>query len=202
MKNLLLFLGVFVIAACTSVAKKMYSVKNPKFESHQSQLKFLKENSVEYTKTFHYKNFQSYIEASQKIKIGIPDAFFFNNKGEFVSYKKSPKDCNANVFGFIKDIKNFKNLQSSDSIHLDEIVSLTTIDSSALSKQSEITVILTWAVFAGKVNDEKTFKWIELLKQAQKDNVDLTYYLVNCDLQDSWNLNEKQKNVIAKKLKI
>ena len=93
-------------------------------------------------------------------------------------------------------------MQTSASIHLDEIVSLTTIDSSALSKQSEITVILTWAVFAGKVNDEKTFKWIELLKQAQKDNVDLTYYLVNCDLQDSWNLNEKQKNVIAKKLKI
>ncbi len=151
---------------------------------------------------FHYKDFKSYLQASQNRKIEIPNAYFFNRDGNFVSYKRSSTDCNANVSGFIVDLKNFKKLERSDSFNIQEVFQLSDIDSSETSSLSEINVVLTWAVFAGKVNDEKTFKWIQLLKQAQKEGLSVKYYLLNCDLQDNWNLTDTQKKLIQKKVKL
>ncbi len=188
------------ITGCSTMAKKMYSVKSPNFESYESQKTFLKDRDVD-VQSYYYKDVSAYAQASKNKRIDIPNAYFFNKDGNFVSYKKSSTDCNANVGGFIADIKNFKNLEETDSFNIREVFSLTNIDSSEIATLSEINVVLTWAVFAGKVNDEKTFKWIQLLKQAQNEVVDVKYYLLNCDLQHNWNLSDMQKKLVEKKVK-
>jgi hypothetical protein len=58
-------------------------------------------------------------------------------------------------------------------------------------------VFITWAVFAGKLNDEKAFEWVKLLNDAKKKGINVNYYLLNCDFQKSWNLSKEEKEGIG-----
>ena len=46
---------MFLIAACSTLAKKMYSIKNPKFKTYDIQKSVLKNKSVD-DQTVHYKD--------------------------------------------------------------------------------------------------------------------------------------------------
>jgi len=141
-----------------------------------------------------FKDFNAYaITAKNGLK--IPEAMFFNTKGNFVNYQKTPQDCNAKVWDFIADIKNIGNLPEDKEVNIFEKSGLfTTPDGIAIKVEQgyDAYVLINWAVYAGKLNDEKVFEWIGLINEANKE-FKVKYYLLNCDFQESWNLTEKQK---------
>ena len=55
-------------------------------------------------------------------------------------------------------------------------------------QNADITVLITWTVYAGKLNKSKAFEWTHLLKTAQTKGINVQYYLLNCDMQKDWNL--------------
>ena len=67
---------------------------------------------------------------------------------------------------------------------------------------NEITVLITWATYLGKVNKQKAFEWIKLLEQAKDQGIKINYYLINYDLQESWNLNSNEKKEILNTFKM
>ena len=66
-------------------------------------------------------------------------------------------------------------------------------------KPTDITVFITWAKYVGSLNKEKAFDWVKLVNQANQKGLNVKYYLLNCDFQKNWNLNEKQKSDLGLK---
>ncbi len=198
MKKITFLAMIILMVSCNPVAKMVLQVKKPNFETTDSQEIFLKKNKVVVADFFYFRDFNSFVLASKNKYLSIPDAFFFNKEGNLVRYKKSSSDCNAKVDDFINDLNEFSKAPSDSSINVTKLLALFESNNKIEYKKSEITVFLTWAVFAGKVNKDKTFEWIKLIAEAQKQGVKISYYLVNCDLQDSWGLTVEQKNNIVK----
>lgn len=201
MKKIALLLVVLSVMSCKPLAKMVFHVKDPAFETLETQKHFLQKNDVSVSDFFYLKDFNSYAAASKNKYLSIPDAFFFNNEGNLVRYKKSSSDCNAKVDSFITDLREFSNAPSDSLINVNKLLPLFKSESKIDIKKTDITVFLTWAVFAGDVNKDKTFEWIKLLEKAKEQGISVSFYLVNCDLQDSWNLTEDQKTKIMSLLK-
>ena len=202
MKKITILITVLLMVSCKPLAKIIFHVKSPDFETIDKQRKFLKKNKVFVSDFFYFKDFNSFTSASKNRYLSIPDAFFFNKEGNLVRYKKSSSDCNAKVGDFINDLKEFSNAPSDSSININKLLPLFESESKIEIKKTDVTVFLTWAVFAGKVNKNKTFEWIKLLEKAKSNGINISFYLINCDLQDSWNLTNEQKNKIIKLIKI
>ena len=177
-----ILLLVFSLTSCTFLIKKMYRVKKPKLENVESLSKYLNKNKFDTTKLILLKDivaFKQYL----KINSDVPNAMFFNNMGEFVDYRKSPEDCNGKVSEFISSIEEINKVRNEKSLKLNEINQLL---SKSIAEQGEITIIITWVVYIGKLNKKKSFEWIKLIKEAQQKGVKINYYLLNCDILESW----------------
>ncbi len=201
MKKITLVFTVLLIVSCKPLAKMVFHVKNPDFETLETQRRFLQNNDVPVSEFFYLKDFNSFASASKNKYLSIPDAFFFNKEGNLVRYKKSSSDCNAKVDDFITDLKEFSNAPSDSLINVNKLLPLFESEAKIDLKKTDVTVFLTWAVFAGDVNKDKTFEWIKLLKKAQEQGISVSYYLVNCDFQDSWGLTQEQRKKITQLLK-
>jgi hypothetical protein len=172
----------FSLTSCTFLIKKMYRVKKPKLENVESLSNYLNKNKFDTTKLILLKDivaFKQYL----KINSDVPNAMFFNNMGEFVDYRKSPEDCNGKVSEFISSIEEINKVRNEKSLKLNEINQLL---SKSIAEQGEITIIITWVVYIGKLNKKKSFEWIKLIKEAQQKGVKINYYLLNCDILESW----------------
>lgn len=186
---LLLFL---LLTGCQTIAKKSYGIKNPKLENKESVEQFLKKHQIENVPILYFKDLQSFSIASKNGYLKIPDAFFFNKKGEFVTYQKTPTDCNANVDGFINELSEFEKLKSDPSKTIDALLNHLENNEQILTSKPDITIIISFTVYAGKLNKEKAFEWISSIKQAQKKGINVNYYLLNCDFQESWNMTKEE----------
>ena len=201
MKNYDFLIPLLIMISCSPLAKFIFHVKSPNFETRANQQLFLQKNNVHVSDYFYFKDLNSFVLASKKKYLSIPDAFFFNKEGNLVNYKKSSADCNAKVGDFINDLKGFSNASSDNSINVSELLTFFESKSKINIGKSDITVFLTWAVFAGDVNKNKTFEWIKLLEKAQEKGINVSYYLINCDLQDSWQLTKDQRSNMLRVIK-
>lgn len=199
-KTLILICLVAFLASCNSVTKTLYGVKNPKIESIASTQKYLVKKGIDTTNTLVFKDLMSFAIASNTDLLVIPDAMFFNSNGEFVPYKESAESCNADVDSFLSDLKNIDNKETNSSLTISKMSSLlkhTNGKPLEIDKKQEIYVFITWSKYAGRVNKIKAFTWIDLIEKARKEDLKVIYYLVNCDLQESWEMTDEQiKNLI------
>jgi len=168
--------------------KKMYHVKNPKIETVKSLEKFLDKYGYDKFKLILLKDFSSY-RAFLNLKKGVPNAMFFNERGEYVDYRTTPEECNASVGKFFQTIEAINQVNNPDSLSIQDLNHLL---QNEINVKDEITVIMTWAVFAGKVNKDKSLNWITHLKDAQMKGVKINYYLLNCDVLDTWGIDPKE----------
>ncbi|RZJ36006.1 MAG: hypothetical protein EOO51_02920 [Flavobacterium sp.] len=194
MKRTFFILVLFIqfqltVTSCQSAAKLAYGVKAPRLESDASVKQYLRKNKVSVDTVYYFKDILAFAQASKMKLLSFPDALFFNENGQMVSYKKSAEDCNAGVDHFIKDLKNLSNAPEPEAVTLSDLSNL--LLTNLPSNSNRITVVLTFTIYSGRVNDDHAFAWIALLDQAKKNNVAVDYYLLNCDYQKSWNLNQK-----------
>lgn len=183
---------VILFSGCKASLKREYGIKEPKLENKTTINEFLISKKIDNSNIYIFKNLMAYAQASNKKILNIPDAIFFNKYGHFVSYKKTAKDCNAKIDDFLTDLEGFSKLPSDPTQKMDELLTLVTNGMNSNPVKNEITVFITWAVFAGKLNDEKAFNWLKLLEEAKSKGIKVSYYLLNCDIQESWNLSEEE----------
>jgi hypothetical protein len=177
-----IFLFAFALSSCTFLIKKMYRVKKPKLETVESLTKYLSKNKYDASKLILLKDPEAF-KQFLKINNGVPNAMFFNKRGEFVDFRKSPEDCNGKINEFIGSVEEINEASNENTLKLNEINQLL---SNKIIETGEITIVMTWAVYIGKLNKKKSFEWIELIKQAQQKGVKINYYLLNCDILESW----------------
>lgn len=191
-----LVLILLCLSSCNALLKTAYGIKKPKLETLSSIHAFEHEHGLDSTKTITFKDFSSFITASQQGFITIPDAIFFNEEGHFVSYNKTAQDCNANVDSFIKDMDTFDTYPVNETIKLSDFTQLLTPNILNNGSQTGIHVFITWTTYAGKMNDEKGFEWVNLLEEVQSNGANVNYHLLNCDYLESWNIpKEVQKKL-------
>jgi hypothetical protein len=172
--------------SCSTMAKKYYGIKSPRLEDKASVNKFLNSKKIDTTRVLYFRSLRDFAVASQNKYLAIPNAYFFNADGNWVPYMKSAKDCNASVDDFILDLHRFDKEAANEQISLPMMTSLLT--GADKIKSSEITVLMTFTKFAGRLNREKAFEWVRLLEAAKSRGLPVNYYLVNCDYQKSWNI--------------
>lgn len=199
-KSLLLFI-LITFLNCQSIAKLSYGVKDPEFKENKELNQFLQKNKLQATTYFKFKDFDNMLKAFKLKFSSIPDAYFFDKNGNYIPYKNSAEECNAKVDDFIYDLEK-KNYKIDSSKNINQLIDLLTSDKNESIVQNEITVLITWATFMGKVNKEKAFEWVKLLDLAKSKGIKVNYYLVNYDLQKSWNLSKSEEKEVTNSFKI
>lgn len=194
-KIMLIIVSALLFVSCKTVLLKVKGVKDPKLETYASTQKYLLKNNVDTTRLVYFKDLQSFGYASKKKLLSIPDAFFFDKNGNFVDYRKSVTDCNAKIDGFINDLSTFNEAKKDSTKTLKELKRFLASCNNNLvtEKKADINVYITWAKFAGALNREKAFAWVKLLDEAKQKGINVNYYLLNCDYQESWNMTKKEK---------
>lgn len=195
-KVLLLLLFAAFLTGCKPLLLKYYGIKDPKIENKETVYKYLQKKKIDTTDVVIFKDLPSLLKASEAKMLAIPDAMFYNTKGEFVSYKKTAKDCNAKVFDFITDLKTLNDQPADATKGLTNLKPMVSdFNGVALTPKRGYDgyVIITWAIHAGKLNKEKAFEWVKLIKQANNNGANIKYYLLNTDIQERWNLTDKEK---------
>ncbi len=193
-----IYLLVFIISSlllvsCKAYLLKKYNISDPKIESIGSVKKFLTEKEINNVNLLFFKDLESYTSFGEAYSFGYPDAYFFNKQGNMVDYKKSPEECNANIDVFITDLE--LNINNNEVYQVNKQFSIRDFNNYLISSTKEInpikiddtktiTVIISFATFIGKLNDEKAFDWVRLL-----ENKNVNYYLISCDLMDYWGID-------------
>jgi hypothetical protein len=184
---LVLFAICLCLCSCQTVMMKYYGASNPRIENTKTIAHYLEKKELDTSTIYKIKNFKSFVAFSNDVM--IPNGFFYNKNGYYVDYNKTPKNCNANVGGFISDLKNL-NQEEINTKNLKEIIHFITDKNGnpiTFEEGYDVYILITWAKFVGKLNEEKAFEWVDLIKKASFDGLKIKYYLVNTDFQETWN---------------
>ena len=193
-KLILLFAVSATLLGCKFALKTFKGIKNPKIESYASTKKYLFKNGMDTTRVLYFKNLNTFAFASKKKLLQVPNALFFDKSGSFVDYRKNAKDCNAKVGTFIDDLNFFREAKRYSTKTIRDLEKLVqSSNKNQVLEKTDVTVFITWSKYAGSLNREKAFDWVKLLEQAKRRGINVNYYLLNCDLQESWNLTAEQK---------
>lgn len=190
-----IFIAIFfltILTSCKSSLKKKYEIKDPKIETELSIKSFLNSKKIDTSNVYIFKSLMTYSIASQKKLLSVPDAIFYNKEGNFVNYKKSASDCNGKIDSFLSDLKSFSEIESDETNKIDNFIKFLKDGDKIKKNLKEVNVFITWAIFTGKLNEEKAFEWIRLINDAKKQGVSINYFLVNCDFQEVWKLTDEQ----------
>lgn len=184
---LLLLVCVLLLTGCKPVLKTVYGIKNPKPTTKEVAQKFLDKKRIE-GKVLYYKDAKSFSSVLGKIK--IPDAQFFNKKGELVEFRKTASECTNDVTVFLEDLKELEGLPLKEGMDLATLLKFTTdAKGNAVrpNADADMTVVINWATYMGSLN-KTVFEWVEVLQQIEKEhkNINVDYYLLNLDMLESW----------------
>ncbi len=194
-----LFIFLVLLVSCKSTLKTIKGIKDPKIETYSATKKYLYKKDMDTARVVYFKDFNSFALASKKKLLQVPNALFFDKNGNFVDYRKTTSDCNAKVDGFIQDLNSFAHAKKDSTKTITDLKVLLVGSNKNLlmEKKADITVFITWAKFAGALNKEKAFDWVKLLEAAKQKGINVNYYLLNCDFQESWNLTKEQKEALG-----
>ncbi len=190
MRNLLLLVVFILGSSCQAVLKTAYGVRRPTLKQKSDIRAFVHDNGCDSSKLVYFKSFESFTLASKKNLLKFPEAYFFDPEGNFVSYNKTAKECNAGVDLFLHDLRSFDQYAVDTTRTEAEFRDLLRVE---MNDSRGITVYITFATYIGKLNDDRTFEWVRLMEKARRDGVDINYYLVNCDFLKEWNIPEKMQ---------
>lgn len=180
------------LVSCKPIVKTLYGIKKPALETDASIKRYITDHQMDSTKVITFPSLMSFVAASQQKYLSIPDALFFNKDGFLVPYKSSAQACNADVSKFIADLKNFETRPVNSQVRLAMLQGM--LQQKQNEQQAGVTAYITWTKFSGRLNKTKAFEWVKALERARQEGVQVSYYLLNCDFQKSWNLSREQLN--------
>lgn len=191
--KLLILLVSIQLVSCKQYLYNKYNVTNPKIETKENLMDYLKSQGVSTSRVFYFKNLKSMAKFQKELSLTFPDAFFFNKKGNYISYKKTANDCSAKISGFINDLQSISNEEGDTLINIKKIDELLVSNNKEhiTTENNDISVIITFVKYAGNLNKEKAFHWTRLLDSiSTSSNIKIEYFLISGDFMQSWDVKE------------
>ena len=186
MKKLIIILIAFNFFSCMSVKKLISGVKNPKIESKESIINYLKKNKIETKHVAALKDVKEFSEMFQQ-DLSFPNFLIFNKEGKLINPDQKKK-CVSDVNQFMQtlDALNSDVLKRNDSedIKLNFIRSrIVDLDGNNFElEENDFFMVCVWAKFMGKGTTRKVKKYVDAANK--KDN--LSFVLLTFDPQEFW----------------
>ena len=189
MKYILVLLLTFTSLLTNAQKKRDIEFK---IEDEASITQYLDERNIDYSidelaMLSNTKAFNTYAQAGN---LKVPDAYFFNSKGERLVKTAKGTSCGVEIKKLAKIAKS-----KSDSTDLltNFLKNVSVLDSSDFSSgEADVYVVITW----GKVlaeDSETSLSWFTHLKKVADKGIKVKVLLLNIDVQSKWNLSEAQK---------
>lgn len=186
LKNLIIIILIgSLITQCTSIIKVAYGFKKPQIISLTKVNKSIAKYNLNYFE--HYsitgEGFYDYFKRNTSVN----NLMIFNKEGQMISPKKL-SICSGSKIDFIDQFTDTSQTITIDTINISSLLlELRTLLGERFhfdNAGAEYTILLTWATFAGKLNDELTRSWAEKLKA--KNNISLKVMYICIDPRDFW----------------
>jgi hypothetical protein len=187
----LLQIAFFFIIFISCYAQKNISI-NFNIENIESLNKYLIENKVtiEENDLFSIKSFNSFAYLNNDDKLQVPEILFFNSNGFLVKNRFNDNECSQ----VINEIEKIDSLKFNKNITINDWLEHISPLNNDTTENGSIYIIINWAKFVDKFN-EQSFEWYKELKN-QDSNLKVNCILLNLDIQEKWNLTEKQKKAL------
>lgn len=173
---------------CQPIVKAVYGIKNPKITNTTETQKFLSKKQI----TGEDVYFNSATDLSKVTKGGgfsLPDAIFYNKKGQQVNFRTKASECTNDITLFIKNINKIDSLPVKEGIKLNNLLNHISDSKGNVihpSENADAVVFLNWSTYMGRLN-KTVFEWTDILQKTSDGNdVKVEYYLLSFDFLDSW----------------
>jgi hypothetical protein len=184
---------------CKEVVKMRYGVKEPGEETPASIQAFMKKKGQPATSCLIFKDSTVYCRYLKDpvFRENMLGSFIFNPRGLVIHYKDTAK-CRWSATSFIRGLRSDTLYQVDTAFRFGELfANLTPLipgNTIRVDQQDyDFVVVITWAVFAGKLN-ERLFQADEAAAAASPVRTRVLF--LNTDMQKSWKLRPGQKLVI------
>ncbi|MBA3283907.1 MAG: hypothetical protein H0U27_02450 [Nitrosopumilus sp.] len=156
-------------------------------------IKYAKKNKLDETNILTITD-TTYLKTLALIDMTYPEIMVFDKEGKYIKYKDD-KACNASAFKFIDSLRISNNYSTIATINLNSLQNnfrdLNGNTINIIDKNSDFTLLLFWTEWTGKLNKDHTLIWEN--KAKNNINCKISLYKINCDFQEYWNSQEREK---------
>ncbi len=182
-----------MLISVTSFAQKKIEI-NFKIENDSTIIHYLKEKKVSFSSNqiATLKGIGTFAEYGRAERLVVPDAFFFNSKGELIKNKGKGMYCGAEL----KKLEKVSKMKSDPSQTLENFLKeITILDGSIITDENvDLYIFITWGKFLS-AESETSLNWFSNL--TDQENLKIKVLLLNLDIQENWNLTENQKEYLG-----
>jgi len=177
---------------------KQYKIHQPRIQTSSTINEFLIHKKFSNNLSFGCKDSSNHTKFLKEIG-GFPEAFFYDSKGNYIPYKEEANSCNGGVWPFIDSLINYqKKPESMPHLALENTlknkINLSDMKEYSMNDlpNSDFFVVFVYAEYIGKMNDEKTFDWLQHIdKVNQQGKIKITPILISVDYFDFWGITKK-----------
>ena len=194
-KHILLTLFVLSFTSCVTIVKWRYGITNPREETPEKLLIFLKKHRFPNSCIYIFNDSASYFQSIKNsvFRKHLLSNLIFDCNGS--PLQRDTTQCQWSGFDVIKGLNPDSVYQKLTGLQLGEILDhIHPIGSDAGSDTTmnhpDFTVIITWAKFLGSFNS-RLFELSDAVKQNKTARIRIIW--LNIDIQKSWNLTSDQK---------
>ncbi|UOX32960.1 hypothetical protein LXD69_13040 [Flavobacterium sediminilitoris] len=183
----------FFIIFISCSAQKNISISFT-IENKETLNNYLIDNEVKLEENDLYtiKDFNSFVYLNNNDKLQVPEILFFNSNGYLVKNRFNDNECSQ----VINEIEKINSLKFNKNVTINDWLKYISPLHQDLTEKNNIYVIINWAKFVDKFN-EQSFEWYNQLKKSNSNsNLKINCILLNLDIQEKWNLTEQQKKAL------
>ena len=189
--KIIVHIVLFFITSISCFAQKNISI-DFNIENKESLNTYLTEKEVNFEKDDLYsiKDFNSFAYLNNNDKLQVPEILFFNSNGYLVKNRFNDNECSQ----VINEIEKIDLLKFNKKITIKDWLKYISPLNQDITENGSIFIIINWAKFVDKFN-EQSFEWYKELKN-QNSNLKVNCIFLNLDIQENWNLTEQQKKAL------
>lgn len=198
MKQLLLILSLFTILSCSITRTKKVAIDFKK-ETPQSLKSFLDSKSVQYKANdiAALNHINAWINYNDSGKLSVPEAYFFNRDGYRVNDNFKGTRCGQVINNVSKINAAPVNYNDHIDAWLKDFVFPLGDNNTVENDKYDAYIIITWAKFVDSLSSSNStaIAWYNSLQN--NPDIKIRTIFLNIDLQDKWELNEKQEKALG-----
>lgn len=185
--------------SCKRLILMQYGVKQPQIESNSSITEFLIKKDMNVKDVLCFKDSAAMSRKVLDERLSIPEVYFYNKNGHFVTYKAAAVSCTASASPFLDNLAdNFNTLPFDTSRHISKEFSYLyrLNNQNAVNfddfEKSDVYVVMYFVKYIGKLNKESIWDWLNHIKLIEsKTKFKITPILVSGDYMDFWGISKE-----------
>lgn len=163
-------------------------------ENDSTLIQYLKENKIDFSNNqiATLAGIGTFAEYSRDGKLVVPEAYFYNSKGQLIKNRGKGTYCGVEI----KKIEKISKMKSDPNQTLQNFLSSINIieESEFIEDNVDVYIIITWAKFLS-TESQTSLSWFSSLKKQNVLNI--KFLLLNLDIQESWKLTNDQKKYLG-----